>query len=164
MDLNNKNKQSFPIVFTDENTFITKSGEKPENVIDRFPEIGSEKHTVVVTDPYLFCQCDDDYKKLLIKALNRLKASKIIYCAHQHPNRDLFTEIQGALCNCSLEYRKLERCHDRFWYCTETKRGFSTGTWLNGIGKSISSVDVLPDESSADFYQTLIEQGVIESE
>ena len=164
MELNNKNVQSFPIDFTDENTFISKPGEKSEDVIGRFPEIGSDRKTVVVTDPYLFWQKDDDYKIILIKALNRLNAATIIYCSHQHPDRNLFTEIQGALCNCSLDYKKLERCHDRFWYCVETRRGFSTGTSLNGIGKKICSVDVLSDETNADFYQMLIDQGVIISE
>lgn len=164
MELNNENVQSFPIDFTDENTFITKSGDTPESVIDRFPDIDSKGKTVVITDPYLFQQQDDDYKKLLIKALKRLNATKIIYCNQQHPNRILFTEIRSSLCNCSLDYKKLERCHDRFWYCVETRRGFSTGTSLNGIGKKICSVDMLSDESNADFYQMLIDEGVIISE
>ena len=164
MNLNDENIEKFPIVFTEENTYISKPGDNPESVIGRFPDIDSKGKTVVVTDPYLFQQQDKDYKNLIIKALNRFNASRILYCNSQRPKQQLFSEIDRALGKCSLEYKKLEKCHDRFWFCVESKCGFSTGSSLNGMGKKICSVEIMSDESNEDFYQTLIDQGVILSE
>ena len=54
MDLDNKNIGSFPVEMTGDHTFLSYSGDDPEDVIDRFPDIDSVGKTVVITDPYLF--------------------------------------------------------------------------------------------------------------
>ena len=42
MNLNDENIEKFPIVFTEENTYISKPGDNPESVIGRFPDIDSK--------------------------------------------------------------------------------------------------------------------------
>lgn len=161
MDLDNKNIGSFPVEMTGDHTFLSYSGDDPEDVIDRFPDIDSVGKTVVITDPYLFTQQDEDNKKLAIKALTKTGASRIIYCQHDHPNRRVFGDIQANLNGIILEYKKLEKCHDRFWYCVESKQGFYMGGSLNTIGKKTCAIDWMSEETKNDFIQMPNDQGVI---
>lgn len=164
MDLDNKAIGEYPIEFTGKHTFIADPSEKPEDVIERFPDIDSTGKTVVVTDPYLFQLQDEAYKHNVIKALKKLKASKIIYCHNNNPNRKMWQDVQTALNGCTLEYKKLDLYHDRHWFCVETKKGFYTGSSLSGIGKKYCTVDLLSEQTGNDFYKILTGQGVIEVE
>ena len=57
--------------------------------------------------------------------------------------------------------KKLEKCHDRFWYCVESKQGFYMGGSLNTIGKKTCAIDWMSEETKNDFIQMLNDQGVI---
>lgn len=164
MNLDNNNTRKFPIEFSGDNTFISRPNENLEDVIDRFPDIDSKDKTVIVTDPYLFSTQDSDYEKNVLKALKKLEASKIIYCHINNPNRNFFARVKNALGNCALEYVNMDSLHDRHWFCVESKKGFYTGTSLNGVGKKYCTVDPLSEETCNDFYNIITEKGIIENE
>lgn len=159
--MNNDNSKSFPIEFSGKNAFMSDVTDSLEDTIKRFPDIGSENNTVIITDPYLFKPKDDNYKNNVILALNNLKASKIIYCNKNQPNNAFFTEVANSLQQCTLEYKSMDRLHDRQWFCIETKKGFFTGTSLNGIDTKICAVDPISEETCNDLYRILMREGIV---
>ncbi|MBR1437503.1 MAG: hypothetical protein IJ587_03100 [Synergistaceae bacterium] len=81
-------------------------------------------------------------------------AKEIILCMPRSKNNSFYNSIKQALSQpqgqsqqaITFTFKDFNDCHDRFWLCPESKRGFCMGTSLNGIGKKIWRADMLEQD------------------
>ncbi len=59
-----------------------------------------------------------------------------------------------------IEVKDTDEFHDRFCIA-DRRKGFFVGTYFNGIGKRISSINMLPDEDVADIMTELQNSGLL---
>ena len=161
--------ENFPAEFYAQNTFIIGGNATLLNeAAAQLAKLNADGNTVLVTDPYLF-QNDPNggtYLSDLLALLSGLKASKIIYCAHQKSSAAFFQQVQTALQakGTTLVFdNRLVGCHDRFWYCPETEKCVVFGTSLNGIGKKICRIDELTEDEAKELKQYFISAGILTS-
>lgn len=161
--------ENFPAEFCAQNTFIIGSNATLLTIAStQLAKLNADGKTVLVTDPYLF-QNDSNggtYQSDLITLLSGLKASKIIYCAHQKSSAAFFQQVHTALQakGTVLDFdNRLVGCHDRFWYCPETEKCVVFGTSLNGIGKKIGRIDMLTADEVKELKQYFISAGILAS-
>lgn len=161
--------ENFPAEFCAQNTFIVGHNATLLNEAStQLAKLNAEGNTVLVTDPYLFYldPLDSTYQSELITLLSGLKASKIIYCAHQKSSAAFFQQVHTALQakGTVLDFdNRLVSCHDRFWYCPETEKCVVFGTSLNGIGKKICRIDMLTEDETKELKQYFISAGILAS-
>ncbi len=108
--------------------------------------IETQNRTLIVTDPYLYKSKEKAYISLVIDLFQRSKASKI--CSYMPPKcrNTTYTMIQQGCSQIDFSFINYCNCHDRFWICPESKRGFYIGTSLNGIGTKIHRIDYLRND------------------
>ncbi len=109
-----------------------------------FREIDTMNKELVIIDPYLFPEhCNDitEYTSFLKNILNSAKAEKyIIITRPVNPNNICKDTIESEFTN--LIIRETNEYHDRIWI-SDRKKGFFTGTSINGIGKKLALIDYI---------------------
>ena len=135
---------------TVQSTFICGTTATIENqMAAELLKLDSKGKIVYITDPYLFPnRYDTTYPAELEKLLEGLEAQKIVYCSESICNQGMYNAVTSSLQakGIVIEHTaSLGPCHDRFWYCPETKKCVICGTSLNGIGRKICRIDLLSD-------------------
>lgn len=166
MKADNPNIGEFSIKYEGSNNFICgTSGDRKSIAKQNLQYLDSEKHKVIITDPYLFSSHSDAiYEQELLEILKSLKASEIVFCAGQTINDSLFNCIRIHLQTegCVLTHEKsLTDCHDRFWFCVETGKAVVFGTSLNGLCKRICRIDTLTNEEVNELKRELKNRGIL---
>lgn len=166
MKADNPNIEEFSIKYEGSNNFICgTNGDRKSIAKQNLQHLDSEKHKVIVTDPYLFASHSDTiYEQELLEILKSLKASEIVFCAGQTKNDSLFNRVRTELQSdgCVLTHEKsLVDCHDRFWLCVETGKGVFFGTSLNGLCKRICRIDTLTDEEVNELKKEFTSRGIL---
>ena len=156
MLFDDKYAQDYDIDFTGENTFITDSTDTLMTIAPaKLALLNANNHTILVTDPYLFPDFEPpytheepQYERDLETLLKGTGASKIVFCSKEVKNSNMYKRMKRTLSQNGITLthnNRLERCHDRFWYCPDTEKCICFGTSLNGIGKSICQINELYD-------------------
>lgn len=163
--------QDYDIDFPENNTFISGPEDKLMKVApEKLAYLNADNKSIWVTDPYLFPNFKPQYaaeemlyKKDLTELLKGTKAEKIVYCCNEVKNKSMYQQIKEELKKDGIilsHNKKLERCHDRFWYCPETEKCICFGTSLNGIGKAICQINELDKEDVKTLKQYLKKAGL----
>lgn len=108
--------------------------------IDNLDSMGK---TIILTDPYLYSSTDNDYVNRLTGILKRTAAKEIKSFMPLARKNEVYRDLQSKLVDTTFTFIKYDNCHDRFWLCPETKKGFCMGTSLNGLGKKVFRIDML---------------------
>ncbi len=158
--------------------------EKAGRFNEYIAKIGARDKELVVVDPYLFHDDTDDYCQFLAKIFKMSHCKKVIVVtdkSRRHYKADSFIKVEAKLNTApffesnqmllefkdevsanpiSIEVKDTDEFHDRFWMAGRRK-GFCVGTSFSGIGKRISSINMLPDEDVADIVAELQSSGLL---
>ena len=152
--IDDKYAVDYDIDFNWENTFISDCKDNLMKIApSKLALLNAENHTIVVTDRYLFPNFkakkhENKYEKDLLTLLEGCGVKKIIYCSDKIDNLGLYRRVVNTLSQKSIAVthnKKIEKFHDRFWYCPETEKCICFGTSLNGIGKAICLISELEE-------------------
>ena len=112
-----------------------------------FSKIEAEEKELTITDPYLFKESknkkeDDEYCNILAKIIMKAKAKSIrVITNYRNYNNDIHKKIENKLTQ-DIKIIWNDDFHDRFWIA-DRKKGFYTGTSINGLGKRITLINLL---------------------
>lgn len=112
-----------------------------------FSKIEAEEKEWIITDPYLFKESknkkeDDEYCNILAKIIMKAKAKSIrVITNYRNYNNDIHKKIENKLTQ-DIKIIWNDDFHDRFWIA-DRKKGFYTGTSINGLGKRITLINLL---------------------
>lgn len=112
-----------------------------------FSKIEAEEKELIITDPYLFKESknkkeDDEYCNILAKIIMKAKAKSIrVITNYRNYNNDIHKKIENKLTQ-DIKIIWNDDFHDRFWIA-DRKKGFYTGTSINGLGKRITIINLL---------------------
>ena len=112
-----------------------------------FSKIEAEEKELIITDPYLFKESknkkeDDEYCNILAKIIMKSKAKSIrVITNYRNYNNDIHKKIENKLTQ-DIKIIWNDDFHDRFWIA-DRKKGFYTGTSINGLGKRITLINLL---------------------
>ncbi|VYS98168.1 Uncharacterised protein [Anaerostipes hadrus] len=112
-----------------------------------FSKIEAEEKELIITDPYLFKESknkkeDDEYCNILAKIIMKAKAKSIrVITNYRNYNNDIHKKIENKLTQ-DIKIIWNDDFHDRFWIA-DRKKGFYTGTSINGLGKRITLINLL---------------------
>lgn len=133
-------------------TYLTEEIVTPNNVSDYeallfhyIDCLNSSDKTVILTDPYLYKGRNTKYMNMLEHLIDRTSAKEIKSYMPSSCNNCVYDQLKQACCGILFSFIEYDDCHDRFWLCEETQKGFCMGTSLNGIGSKICRVDMLQD-------------------
>lgn len=129
--------------------------DKVKKVLSHIEKVSDKrKDELIVIDPYLFCKHNVGEEQNLQRILTGCKYKKIIAVVSKgKTNQQSAGCISKQLGGC-LDIQYTDDFHDRFWICNR-KRGFSTGTSLNGIGKKYCVIQELESEDVYDIVKHL---------
>ena len=136
------------------------NAEKANTFSEFFSEIFSVGKELIIIDPYLFKDDSDEYCDLLADLLNKAAAHSIIVITNQKNYKQSSYNKTSGKVNNTIEIKYSNDFHDRFWI-SDRKKGFSTGTSLNGIGNKISSINLLPENDVTEIIKLLCLQSLI---
>ena len=149
--------EPFGANFYDENALICNIGaELREVLVPELAKLDAAGKTVVITDSYLFSSYGEEtYRRDVIGLLCGMHASAVIVAAGSDPQD---TEMENRLWEALREQRctyvrRRGRIHDRYWLCPESGKALQVGTSLNGVGRKVFGIQLLPEED----VQTLID-------
>ena len=112
-----------------------------------FSKIEAEEKELIITDPYLFKESknkkeDDEYCNILAKIIMKAKAKSIrVITNYRNYNNDIHKKIENKLTQ-DIKIIWNDDFNDRFWIA-DRKKGFYTGTSINGLGKRITLINLL---------------------
>ena len=112
-----------------------------------FSKRAAEEKELIITDPYLFKESknkkeDDEYCNILAKIIMKAKAKSIrVITNYRNYNNDIHKKIENKLTQ-DIKIIWNDDFHDRFWIA-DRKKGFYTGTSINGLGKRITLINLL---------------------
>ena len=134
--------------------------QKAEKFSLYFSEISSEGNELIIVDPYLFKDDSDEYCNLLASIINSAKARSVIVVTEKKNYKKLsYNKINDKIGH-TMEIKYNSEFHDRFWIA-DRKKGFYTGTSLNGIGKKISLINFLSSDDVTEIVSELHHKDVI---
>lgn len=114
---------------------------------DYFNRINTMNNELIIMDPYLFpeiCNDDTEYIDFLKNILYSAEAEKyIIITRTVNPNNRCKVAIESEFSN--LIIHETNEYHDRIWI-SDRKKGFFTGTSINGIGKKLALINFIKSE------------------
>ena len=111
-----------------------------------FSKIEAEEKELIITDPYLFKESknkkeDDEYCNILAKIMKAKAKSIRVITNYRNYNNDIHKKIENKLTQ-DIKIIWNDDFHDRFWIA-DRKKGFYTGTSINGLGKRITLINLL---------------------
>lgn len=116
--------------------------EKVNKFLEYLIKINSENNELIVVDPYIFSCKENNYCEMLSSIFNRSKAKKIVIVTDKkNYQKKSFNKISNKT-NIPISVKYSKDYHDRFWIANR-KKGFYTGTSLNGVGRKISLINFL---------------------
>lgn len=134
--------------------------EKVRKISTYFEMISSEGKELIIVDPYLFKDENDDYCNMLSAIINNSKAQSVIVVTERRNYQPAsFDKISSNL-NTTVTIKFNNNFHDRFWIA-DRKKGFYTGTSLNGVGKKISLINLLSSNDVTEIITELFQQAII---
>ena len=123
-------------------------------------KIESKDNELIIVDPYIFSDDDDEYCNMLDSILNSSKAKNIIIITDkEYFKKSSFSKISDQIRKI-IDIKYSNDFHDRFWIASR-KKGFYTGTSFNGIGKKISLINTLSDYDIAEIISELRKYSLI---
>lgn len=140
------------------------NGASPDMIIARYgdmlDEIGSAGNELIIIDPYLFTKPRkdtdrDEYVDRLSKILINSKCSSLIVYMNKEHNfsQDIVDRVQKNT-GLIITVNDDKIFHDRFWIANR-KKGFVSGTSLNGAGKHRAYLFYIPEDDLEDILTTL---------
>lgn len=116
---------------------------------------------MLIIDPYFFKDDSDEYCNILASVIKNSKAQSVIIVTERKNYKQLsYDKIFGNFnVPVTVEYNR--DFHDRFWIA-DRKKGFYTGTSLNGIGKRISLINLLSTNDMTEIIEELRQRSIIE--
>lgn len=136
--------------------------EKAKKFSEYLKKIDLNNGELIIIDPYFFNSDKDSYCNLLSSILRNSNASSIIVITNTssgHYKSTCLNKIQKKI-NININVKDDKEYHDRFWIANR-KKGFLTGTSLNGIGKRIALIDELDDSDTNDIIADLLNRNLI---
>lgn len=136
--------------------------EKEKKFSEHFKKIDLNNGELIIIDPYFFNSDEDSYCNLLSSILTNSNASSITVITNTssgHYKSTCLNKIQKKL-NINIKIENDKEYHDRFWIANR-KKGFLTGTSLNGIGKRITLINELDDSDTSDIINDLLNRNLI---
>lgn len=119
--------------------------EKKMKLNDYIKRIDTEDKDMIIIDPYLIPRnYNSEFKELFKYILSISKFSSLSLIVDRSAfNRDLYNELMDGFHDKVKIYYSSDY-HDRFWISSSHK-GFKIGTSANGVGKKISSINLIDD-------------------
>lgn len=153
--LENMNKNNNNMQYLTEELLTGKmsENEKISKYIKELKEAGSVKGNLTVIDPYFFASDNKDYIENIKKILKECEASSVNFITDEKNYKiSAYKSIKVPNCKCTIEFKN--DFHDRFWLCENNgeKKGFLSGTSLNGIGKKIFVIKKLDNEEIKELF------------
>lgn len=105
--------------------------EKVNKFLKNLIEIGSKDKELIIVDPYIFSNQQDEYCEMLAYILNNSRALKIIIVTDENNFKERSASKVLDKINIDMDTKFSNDFHDRFWI-TNRKKGFYTGTSLTG--------------------------------
>lgn len=137
------------LLYLPEEIVIPKDATDFEAVLYAYIDnLNSENKTVVITDSYFYGSDDKEYISLLEHLISRTKAKEIKSLMPENQlKKSTYKTIQRDLGdNITFTSIPYPHCHERFWLCPESRKGFIMGTSLSGVSKQIFRVDMLHED------------------
>lgn len=125
--------------------------EVEDKVNEYIKKLDSENNTLIITDKYIL-RGNWQYICMLERFLRKSHARKVVFAMPDVTDAEItetnsLHKLKEDLPNITITKRVLNNCHDRFWVCKESHKGFSTGTSLNGMeGKTFMIKELDDDE------------------
>lgn len=105
---------------------------------------------LIIVDPYFFNAADEEYWKFIelifepfIEKLKTLRIVTLPGKVNNQTKTQIIDRLKKKNPEVSIEHTTSQSFHDRFWINGINKKGFLTGTSLNGLGKKYALVDYL---------------------
>ena len=130
------------------------NNQKIEKFCKNLEEIQVEGKELIIIDPYIFADDNKDYCDMLASIVNKSKAKKVIFITNQKHSEKSCCDMISKNITCEISKQYSEKFHDRFWI-SDRKKGFCTGTSLNGLGKKISLIMELSDDDVQEIIKLL---------
>lgn len=124
--------------------------EKKQKISVYIDKIETKDKKVLIIDPYLLAKnSTDEYKELIKYLFESLQFSKLnIVVDKSKYDSDLFNELVSNISG-DVKLYFTNTIHDRYWI-SESGKGFTTGSSLNGIGKKVCRIDLMTNEEVSD--------------
>lgn len=134
------------LILTEEVLGIEALSNLEKRIYTYVDQLNAAGKRLILTDPFLFISSDANYINTLTGILVRTKAVEFIcYMPQSQFNRN-YRKISKNLKYARFVFKKYDNCHDRFWLCPDTNKGFYLGTSLNGVGKKLCKIDMLKED------------------
>uniref|UniRef100_UPI003AB6FA09 hypothetical protein n=1 Tax=Enterocloster clostridioformis TaxID=1531 RepID=UPI003AB6FA09 len=134
--------------------------EKIEKFSTNFSKVEAEGKELIIVDPYLFNDSTDDYCDMLASIINHSDAQSVVVITdNSHYKKISYDKVANKV-NRPISNKFSGDFHDRFWIAGR-KKGFCTGTSLNGIGKRISIINLLSEDDVSEIIKELCKQRLI---
>lgn len=134
--------------------------EKSDVFSRELKSIETENNELIIVDPYLFSSDDMEYCNLLANIIKKSKAKSVIVITDERHYKDSSLDAVKNEISIPIEVKFSADFHDRFWI-SNRKKGFCTGTSLNGVGKRISLINVIENDDVTDIVEELTVQSLI---
>ncbi|WP_346888167.1 hypothetical protein [Clostridium sp. UBA1056] len=134
------------VLLTEEILFENMTLDEKKKKLDYYiKKIGTQDKELLIIDGYLFAKnSNEDYKKLLRYLLEEASFSKLnVITKQSNFDEQTYDSIVDELKDSKVYFS--DGYHDRFWIA-DYKKGFATGSSLNGIGKKVCRIDFLEDD------------------
>ena len=141
--------------------------EKVDTFLKYLSNINAADGDLTIIDPYLF-KCSgsekkiNDYIKLLSDILIQANPKSICFITNKkedHFIKSIYDKIKNNMTKKSIKVnlKHSSKFHDRFWLASNNneKKGFLSGTSLNGIGNKISLISYLENEDVQEIYKLI---------
>lgn len=117
--------------------------EKKQKISEYVDKVETKDKKVLIIDPYLLAKnSTDEYKELITYLFKRLQFSKLnIVVDESKYDNELFNELVSNISG-DVKLNFTNKFHDRYWI-SESGKGFTTGSSLNGIGKKVCRIDLM---------------------
>lgn len=141
--------------FTEEVLWKNKTVQEKATTFSKYlHEISADGNELIIVDPYLFSDDSDEYCDMLALIINEANAKSIVVITDpKNINGLSYNKVAGKI-SITLTINNSKDYHDRFWI-SNRKKGFYTGTSLNGIGKKISLINLLTDSDVEEIVNEL---------
>lgn len=120
---------------------------------------------LVIVDPYFLASGSDAtlIQSALSPILPTLQKITLVTLPNQ-VNQDVLSTLRSSLssnANFQINHQTCNDFHDRFWINPLNKKGFLSGTSLNGLGKRYAIIDRLQDSDTEEIIDVLTQENLL---